>query len=205
MMAPTAEQLNVSRETLERLKKFAELLIRWNPKINLVSKSSIQYLWQRHIADSLQFLDLAPPSYEHWVDLGSGAGFPGLVVAMATESSRGPKKYTFVESDTRKAAFLRTVIRETGISASVSNDRIEILPPMQANVLSARALTDLSGLLKFAELHLDKKGTALFAKGASWQKELDDAQQKWNFTHEAITSKTEPSAVVLRIKGISRV
>jgi 16S rRNA (guanine527-N7)-methyltransferase len=119
------EGVNVSRETMDRLKTYAHLLEKWNPRINLVSKSTIPDLWTRHIADSAQVFALAPHPVSHWVDLGSGGGFPGLVIAIIANQGKSPLRVTLVESDARKSAFLRTVIRETGASARVINDRID--------------------------------------------------------------------------------
>ena len=195
----------VSRETAERLAIYADLLRAWNPKINLVSKASLADLDNRHMADSLQSYALAPHPVAHWVDLGSGGGFPGLVIAIRALEDGSPTRVTLVESDQRKAAFLRTVIRETGLAATVLCQRIEAVPPLQADILSARALTDLTGLLGFAERHLHPAGICLFPKGAAWQKELAAAQAQWHFTHRAIKSQTDADAFILWIKGITRV
>ena len=203
-MTPTAEALGVSRETFERLTIYADLLTRWNPRINLVSKSTLDDLWNRHIRDSLQLLHLPGRKIHQWADLGSGGGFPGLVIALATEPGR-PETVTLVESDQRKATFLRTVLRETGTTAQVIAKRIEDTPPLGADILSARALADLTRLLAFAERHLSQGGTCLFPKGRTWKSELQSAQQAWHFSCEAIASQTESQAVVLKIEGLSRV
>lgn len=196
---------SVSRETLERLESFANLLRKWNPRINLVSRKTLDDLWARHIIDSMQVYDLAPEDSDHWVDLGSGGGFPGLVVAILAVDVGSPQRVTLVESDARKCAFLRTVLRETGAKATVLNKRIEELPGLNANVLSARALADLPKLLAFTAQHLAKDGVALFPKGASWQKELEDAQSQWKFEYQIAKSKTEDGPAILGITGVSRV
>lgn len=197
--------VDVSRETLDRLKTYVALLEKWNPRINLVARSTLGQIWQRHFVDSAQIFHLAPKNAGHWVDLGSGGGFPGLVVATLALELRPEMRVTLVESDTRKATFLRTVIRELGLNASVIDQRIEAIEPLQADVLSARALADLNMLLGFSALHLDPSGTALFPKGASWEKELHDAQQRWRFCYERFTSKTEAEAVILKIREVSHV
>ena len=197
--------LDVSRETLDRLEIYAELLRKWNPRINLVAKSTLDDLWSRHMIDSAQVFGLADHPVDHWVDLGSGGGFPGLVVAIMAMEHGSPKKVTLVESDVRKSAFLRTVIRETGAPANVLTSRIEVTEPLNADVLSARALADLPALLEFAERHLSPHGTAIFHKGASWKKELSAAQEKWKFDHRVATSTTEEGPVVLSIAGVTRV
>ena len=199
------DKLNVSRETLEALQIYADLLVKWNPRINLVSKSTLTDLWARHILDSAQIYNLAPHPIDHWVDLGSGGGFPGLVIAVMAKERGSPTRVTLVESDARKSVFLRTVIRETGVQAEVITNRIEGVTPLQADVLSARALADLSTLLSFAEIHMSKAGTALFPKGVSWEKELKEAQIHWKFDHQIANSQTEAGPVILSVSGVSRV
>ncbi|WP_171124088.1 MULTISPECIES: 16S rRNA (guanine(527)-N(7))-methyltransferase RsmG [unclassified Ruegeria] len=195
--------LDVSRETFERLAKYVELVKRWNPKINLVSRNSLAEIWTRHIMDSVQVYRCAE-SFRNWADLGSGGGFPGMVCAIMAIQENPNAQFTLVESDQRKSAFLRTVARECGAKCSVVSKRIEIVNPLDADVLSARALADLTVLLSFCDRHLGSSGTALLPKGATWKKELEDARKEWNFQAEPITSLTEPQAVILKIKGVSR-
>lgn len=199
----TENDLDVSRETLEKLKTFAELLRKWNPKINLVSKSSLDDLWPRHILDSVQIFELVPGPGK-WVDLGSGGGFPGIVISILNQEERN-FDVVMVESDQRKSAFLRTAIRELDLAAKVKTERIEELECLEADVLSARALADLTKLLGFAELHLKRGGIALFPKGQSWQREDLEARQDWNYDLETVTSKTNSDAAILKIKDIARV
>ncbi|WP_243613454.1 16S rRNA (guanine(527)-N(7))-methyltransferase RsmG [Shimia aestuarii] len=198
------ESLDVSRETSDRLRLLADLLQKWNPKINLVSRSTLETLWDRHILDSAQVFDLVPHPVDHWVDIGSGGGFPGLVVAILAAQKDPAQKTTLIESDQRKCAFLRTVLRETGVSATVLTKRIEQADRQKADILSARALADLSQLCEFAERHLQSDGTALFPKGVTWQKELRQAEESWSFTPEVITSISEPEAVILKLGDIRR-
>lgn len=199
-----SDDLNVSRETLAKLEAFSDLVLKWTPKINLISKQSIQDLWSRHIVDSAQLYDLAPP-FKRWVDLGSGGGFPGIVVSILGQDDRIEREFILVESDQRKCAFLRTAIRELNLQARVISDRIEDVPPLAADIVSARALADLSVLLGFAERHLKPGGTALFPKGAKWSTEDEAARTEWSYHCDAITSKTNPDAAVLKIKDIKRV
>ncbi len=196
---------DVSRETMDRLEVYADLLKKWNPKINLVSKATLADLWTRHIVDSAQIYTLAPKNFTHWVDLGSGGGFPGLVCAIIADERNPAANFTLVESDARKSVFLRTVARETGIKVNVVTDRIERAIPLNADILSARALADLTMLLSFADRHLQESGTALFPKGVNWQKEVEEARKAWFFEYEAITSETESGSIILRIGDISRV
>ena len=196
---------DVSRETIERLELYAALLKKWNPSINLVSKASLADLWLRHILDSVQIFEMADHPVDHWVDLGSGGGFPGLVMAIMAAETGSPARVTLVESDARKCTFLRTVIRETGTRADIINDRIENAAPLEADILSARALSDLTTLLHYADRHLKQTGLAIFPKGETWKKELEEAQAKWCFQYEFAQSKTEAGPVILRISGVSRV
>ncbi len=200
---PDLDALDVSRETFERLDTYVGLVKRWNPRINLVSRNSLEEIWSRHILDSVQVFRCAD-SFETWVDLGSGGGFPGMVCAIMALEQAPESQFQFVESDQRKSAFLRNVARECGVKCTVISRRIERVDPLGADIVSARALADLKTLLSFCSRHLGDAGTALLPKGANWKKELADAQEEWNFDVEPITSLTEPQAVILKIKGVSR-
>ena len=195
--------MNVSRETQERLDIYLELLRKWSPKINLVSPVSLEDAARRHFDDSLQTASLTPEGAKSWIDMGSGGGFPGAVVAIALAGSG--LEMTLIESDQRKAAFLRTVSRETKTPFMVIAQRIEDVPAMNCDVVSARALAPLADLLEYAEPHLVPHGKALFMKGGSWRNEVRDAQKTWRFTYDAHTSMTNPDAAVLEIGGLSRV
>jgi len=195
---------NVSRETLDRLDAFADLVLKWTAKINLISKSTTATIWERHILDSAQLFNLAPEGGK-WLDLGSGGGFPGIVVAILTEGVAQPHDVFLVESDQRKAVFLRTAIRELRLRATVISERIEDIDPQRANVLSARALADLTTLIGFGSEHLRSDGVALFPKGAQWEKEDHVARQLWSYSCDAVKSKSHPDAAVLKIKDIVRV
>lgn len=198
------EALDVSRETIERLKIFETLLLKWNPKINLVSRNSLADMWTRHFVDSIQVFRTVTPK-GHWVDLGSGGGFPGAIVSLIAQDEVPDLNVTLVESDQRKSAFLRNVIRETGSEGTVISKRIEQVEPLNADILSARALADLTLLLEFTERHMHPLGTAVFPKGGTWKKEVELAKQQWNFDLNSVTSLTEPSAAILKIKGVVRV
>lgn len=197
--------VDVSRETLERLAAYEHLLKKWNPSINLVAKSTLPTIWRRHFLDSAQLFALARHHEGHWADLGAGGGFPGLVIAiMAMERAPG-LRVTCVESDQRKAAFLRTVVRELGLPARVLAERAEEAAPLQADVLSARALAPLARLLPLAERHLKPGGQALFPKGESFRDELSEALETWSFQSEEYPSITDGSAVILSLGDIRRV
>lgn len=205
MTKPTAEELNVSRETFERLGIFVKLLEKWTSKINLISNSTVPSIWSRHICDSLQVYQAGPGEFDHWLDLGSGGGLPGLVVAIMAESKPTQKMVTLIESDGRKAAFLRTVLRETGVTGCVLCDRIESITPQNVDVISARALTELPHLIYFASHHLNDQGVGLFPKGVTWEEEVKAARQTWSFNLEVLESTLEEGSVILKIGDISRV
>lgn len=199
------KKVDVSRETLERLEIYAALLRKWNPSINLVSKTTLPDLWTRHMADSAQVFDLGKEDAGFWVDLGTGGGFPGLVVAILAVERRPELETTCVESDLRKATFLRTVVRETGLRTKVLPARIEELSPLQASILSARALAPLPQLLSFAERHLAPHGEAIFLKGTEHEAEIAESLETWSFRVNTYPSKTNPGAAVLKIGDIERV
>ena len=204
MNSPSWLKTDVSRETFERLEAYVALIERWNPKINLVSKSSLPEIWDRHIWDSAQIFDIAVEG-SVWADFGSGGGLPGIVLAIFAKELRPDMQFYLVESDQRKCAFLRNAVREIGLNVKVHAERIEVLDPIGASVISARALTDLNGLLEFVERHSAKNGVAILPKGETWEKEILQAQENWSFEYEEITSKTNNDAAILKIKDFARV
>ena len=197
--------LNVSRETSSKLETLQELLVKWNSKINLVAKSTIQDAWQRHIVDSAQIWQLANPEAQHWMDIGAGAGFPGLVIAAIAAEKAPSMKITLVESDQRKCIFMQTAAREMGIKPIILTERIESLPPQNADILSARALAPLEKLLEFAETHRNPNGICLFLKGEKVDSELTSAARSWHISPEKFPSMTDSNAVILRIGEMKRV
>ncbi len=196
---------HVSRETLERLDTIAALLVKWQRTINLVAPASIPVLWQRHVADSLQLLDYAPPDVMRWVDLGSGGGFPGLVVAAARAG--GDFRMHLVESDQRKAAFLREAARQADLPVTVHAARIEIAAPQLAagtGVVSARALAPLPLLLDLAAPFLDSGALGLFLKGRDAERELTEARKGWTLDCALHPSLTDPDGRVVVVKSAQR-
>lgn len=196
--------MSVSRETEDKLKQFLALLQKWNSKINLVSRQSIEDAWTRHIMDSLQVVDLLGSGVCSYADFGSGGGFPGVVVAIAMNEKKAEFQANLVESDQRKSAFLRGVSRETKVPMTILSERIEVIKPLNVDVVTARALAPLSKLLEYTDRHMSQTGKAIFLKGENWEKELRDAQNQWNFTWEARKSLTNPDAVILEIGDLSR-
>jgi 16S rRNA (guanine527-N7)-methyltransferase len=195
----------VSRETLDRLDRFVETLLAWQQRINLIAPSTEPKLWTRHIADSLQLLALAPQA-KTWVDLGSGGGFPGLVIACALADKPGARVH-LVESSTKKAAFLREAARATGAPAQIHAIRIEDFVEnltMVVDVVTARALAPLVRLLA-ATYPLLKTGTlGLFPKGQDVDAELTEAAKCWSIQSSLAPSLTDPKAKIVRVTGIEK-
>jgi 16S rRNA (guanine527-N7)-methyltransferase len=196
---------DVSRETTERLEAHLRLLARWNPRINLVSAATLPDAWQRHVADSAQLWRLRPPGARRWLDLGSGAGFPGLVIAAIAAEHAPETAVALVESDSRKAVFLTTAAREMGVAVTVHASRIEDLPPRGADVVSARALAPLAQLVPMLEKHRRPGGIGLFPKGRTVHKEIADAEAHWRFEHNIYASLIEQKAAIVEIGAIDRV
>ncbi|EWY40604.1 16S rRNA methyltransferase [Skermanella stibiiresistens SB22] len=196
---PGAGLAAVSRETRERLEVYATLLRKWQPVINLVGPRTLPDLWNRHFVDSAQLHGIIPPNTQTLVDLGSGAGFPGLVLAIL-----GVPDVHLIESDQRKATFLREVARATGASVTVHAARIEKVTPFHADVVSARALAPLVDLLALASPFLDENSVCLFPKGQQADDEVCTAAKTWNMAVDRIQSITDPSASILRVSEVSR-
>jgi 16S rRNA (guanine527-N7)-methyltransferase len=191
---------DVSRETQETLGRFADLLVRWNRTVNLIARGDEAVLWPRHIDDSLQLATLIPPDTHRAIDLGSGAGFPGLVLAIATGIT-----FDLIEADHRKAAFLREAIRETSAPAIVHPSRAEATLLPSVSLVTARALAPLPRLLAMTTPFLSPGGVCLFLKGANAESELTAAGSEWHMEVERIPSRTAADACILRISDITRV
>lgn len=204
-MAETPDPLaDVSRETAERLHTYEMLLREWNPTINLVSASTLDDASRRHFADSAQLLPLAPQAARTWVDLGSGGGFPGLVVAILAAERRPNLAVSLVESDARKVAFLAAVLRSTGVAARVVHGRAETVPAAPSDVVSARALAPLDRLLPLAVRFLAPGGLGLFPKGRHAGIELTAAARHWHYRVREVVSRTDPAARILCMTEIRR-
>jgi 16S rRNA (guanine527-N7)-methyltransferase len=196
---------DVSRETLARLDSFVTLLLQWQQAVSLVAASTLNTLWTRHIADSLQLLELFPDAAK-WVDLGSGAGFPGLVVACAL-AEKPAARVILVESNHKKAAFLHEAVAITGAPALVHTGRIEAFVPEfrgRIDVVTARALAPLAALLGQAEPLLKNGAQALFPKGQDVEAELTEAARYWNLEAVLVPSKTDPHGRIVQVKSAIR-
>ena len=198
-------ELDVSRETLDALKYFEDLVVLWNPAINLISNSSVSDLWSRHIVDSAQLFLFTLPDEGLWLDVGSGGGFPGIVVSIIARELAPSLRVALVESDKRKCVFLRTVVRELGLSVKVINDRIENVKLDDVVYLSARALRNLNSLLFIVENNVSRETVCVFPKGRSYKKELVESQKNWKFDLNLIDSNTSEDSKVIVLKGLERV
>ena len=187
----------VSRETLTRLELYAATLVRWNTRINLVARGSLADLWRRHFLDSAQLLALAPAAAKLWVDLGSGAGFPGMVLAIM-----GVPDMHLIESDHRKCEFLRRVAHDTATEVTIHAARIEALAPFLADVITARALAPLPRLLSLARRFAGPDTVALFPKGARVGAELTESSKYPRMRLERVASRSDPAGTILRVKGL---
>ena len=188
------DQLSVPRETIDQLAAFLALLSKWQPRINLVSSATLADAWHRHILDSAQLAVFLPETGAHILDIGSGAGFPGLVLSIITEN-----QVTLVESDQRKSVFLQTVIRELRLSTTVRNERVEAIPAMGANIVTARALAPIKRLLQLLDKQLPSVEKCLFLKGASLQGELTALQSYPNIEHRIYPSVTSQDGSILEL------
>ncbi len=195
---------DVSRETLARLELYVSLLTKWQRAINLVSRASLPDVWRRHMLDSAQLSAMAPASAKTWIDLGSGAGFPGLVLAIM-----GVGDVHLIESDGRKCAFLHEVVRQTHAPVQIHNCRIEDfvesqLCPPTVDVIMARALAATEALLELAQPLASQDTVCFFQKGQDVDNELTKLQKNSNISIEKLPSATNPDSVVLRIGGLGR-
>jgi len=188
----------VPRGTLDKLVDLSALVRKWNPKINLIGKSTEGEIWHRHIVDSLQLLSIAAPSVR-WCDIGSGGGFPGLIIALA----RPETDVTLIESDQRKCAFLIIAKQRLDLkNVDIRDERIEDVKPLAADTVSARALAPLSKLLPLVKRHMAKDGQALLMKGANVEQEITEAHRHWDFQMERRSSMTDPESSILIIRNI---
>jgi len=192
-----AAETGVSRETLAKLALLVDLLQKWQRAINLVAANTLQDIWRRHILDSAQLYPLLPPGTRSLIDIGSGAGFPGLVLA-----AMGVPEVHSVESDQRKCAFQREAARVAGLSVTIHAQRIESLPKMRADAIISRACADLPQLLEYAYPFVSPSTQCLFLKGQQVERELTEAGKGWKMQTERFPSRTDPTGTVLRLSHV---
>lgn len=186
---------SVSRETIDRLSSYVDLLQRWQARINLVSRGTLNDIWHRHIYDSAQLIPHLPDQPGNVADFGSGAGLPGLILSIIK-----PEWHIWlIESDAKKAAFLREAARIAGASAEIAVTRLERAELPKFDVVLARALAPLTTALGYAYGHLAPHGICVFHKGVRWREELTEAQKRWHMKVDVLPSHTNPQAQILRI------
>lgn len=196
--AVVRETFNLDAATMVRLDAYAALLTKWQARINLIAPNTVPELWTRHILDSAQLWPLIEGRAGPLLDLGSGAGFPGLVLAIM-----GRSDVTLVEADRRKAAFLQEAARVTETKVSIQACRIEALAPIRAGIVTARALASLDSLLHYAQPYADESTLYLFLKGERAEDELTTARKRWKMSFDKVPSLTNPHGVVLRLEGVT--
>jgi len=194
-----AAQSGVSRETLTRLEAYAGLLREWSARINLVGANTLGDLWRRHFLDSAQLLAHVPPGAQSLVDLGSGAGFPGLVLAIL-----GVPGVELVEADSRKCAFLREAARIAAAPVDILNMRIEAVPPHAVDVVTARGCAPLDRLLPLAQRFIGPDTVCLFPKGEKAGQELTVARHAWTVDVTCHDSRSDPRGVILCLERVGR-
>lgn len=196
--ADFAAATGVSRETMARLEAYAKLLRAWSARINLVGRATFDDLWRRHFLDSAQLMPLIPGATQSLIDLGSGAGFPGLVLSIL-----GVPGVEMVEADSRKAAFLREAVRIADATATVRGCRIEAVPSHRVDVLTARACAPLDRLLTFGERFIGPDTTCLFLKGARAEEELTEARKAWTMVMTRHPSRADPAGNILLLQQVA--
>ena len=196
------KSLNVSRETLNYFYEYKTLLSKWNEKINLVSKNTLVDVWERHFLDSGQIIRHLEASGKRWVDVGSGAGFPGLVVALLLRDRKIDCDLVLVEKNPKKCFFLNEIIRKLKLSVEVVNDDIYTLEPLNADILTTRAFSELNNLIEIAFRHRKKEGICLFLKGENYRIELDKTLNYWFFDYDIVESLSSSSGKIIRVKKI---
>lgn len=191
-------RLPVPRETFDKLSNYVELLLKWQPRINLISSKDIDVVWERHILDACQFSLCNVPRETTLLDLGSGAGLPGLILSVL-----GFSNVTLVESDSRKSVFLQEAARVLGLPVTICNQRIETLPPRKWAMISARGCASLSRLFELSYPLMSDGAICLFAKGKNYANEIEHSLIDWFFEYHAIPSITDPHSVLLSISNLT--
>ncbi|MDF1685590.1 MAG: 16S rRNA (guanine527-N7)-methyltransferase [Parvibaculaceae bacterium] len=196
---------NVSRETVARLSLYESVLIKWQKAINLVSKGTLEDLWQRHFLDSAQLMGKIPDEAQTLVDLGSGGGFPGAILAILLAEKRPDMDVHLVDSDQRKCTFVREACRAAGVKPTVHSVRIEQLTDLKADVVTARALAPLPKLLGLSAPFWKENTVGLYLKGEGATDELTQARKYWKFDSEMEQSQSSETGVVLQVTGLGHV
>ena len=198
------EKYNVSRETFEKLKCYQSLLIEWQANFNLVSQSSLNEAWNRHFLDSAQLFKYIPETAQALVDFGSGAGFPGMVLAIMAKEKTPYLKVTLVESIKKKTLYLKEVAEKTSVDVNIINERIENISFQKFDVITSRAMTSLTDLLGYAFPFCKKETVCIFPKGKKYAEELAEAHKNWLFKCSVEPSEQSEEGRILIIKNIQK-
>jgi 16S rRNA (guanine527-N7)-methyltransferase len=191
--------VKISHEIFDRLSIYHDLLLKWQPKINLVGPDTIPDCWNRHFLDSLQLIPYIDDLKKTMVDMGSGAGFPGMVIAIV-----GGRDVHLVESDARKIIFLKEVARLTHTNVTIHHGRIENTVIEDVGIILSRACAPLDALLSLSSFYISHGTDCLFHKGKNYSNEIEDAKEHWSFTCNAFPSVTDTQGVILKLSDIGR-
>lgn len=198
-------QYNVSRETFKKIEQFAELLKVWNQKMNLVSRNSLKDLWERHILDSVQLINYISPQVKNLLDIGSGAGFPAIILAILLQEKNPETKITLVESITKKTVYLNDVREKLGLSnVKVINSRAENINLPKPNLITARAVAALDVLCGYVSKIGNNNTESLFLKGKSYKDEIAEAEKHWKFDLEVFPNKYSDEGVILKLGNLRK-
>lgn len=204
-MKNTVMENSVSRETLERLKAYEASLHEWQKKFNLVSNASLEDAWNRHFLDSMQLFNFIPKTARNLCDFGSGAGFPGMVLAIMAKEKTPYLKVSLIESIKKKTLYLNEVNNITEANAVIINDRIENIPPQSFDVITSRAMASLKDLLSYTKKFFGKNTVCIFPKGKSYAEEIAEAEKFWKFDCKIVPSEMSSEGVILIITNLSAI
>lgn len=204
-MKNTVMENSVSRETLERLKAYEASLHEWQKKFNLVSNASLEDAWNRHFLDSMQLFNFIPKTARSLCDFGSGAGFPGMVLAIMAKEKTPYLKVSLIESIKKKTLYLNEVNKITEANAVIINDRIENIPPQSFDVITSRAMASLKDLLNYTKKFFGKNTVCIFPKGKSYAEEIAEAEKFWKFDCKIVPSEMSSEGVILIITNLSAI
>ncbi len=199
------EKYHVSRETFERLKVCQKLLSEWQERFNLVGKNTLDDAWNRHFLDSAQLFKFIPENAETLYDLGSGAGFPGMVLAIMAAEKTPYLNISLIESTAKKTLYLNELKKQTAINVNIVNDRIENLPSVKVDVITSRALTALDNLLGYAHRFCKASTVCIFPKGRKYAEEIELARRRWKFDCRIEDSEQSAEGKILIITNLSKI
>ena len=200
------QKYDVSRETIQKLKDFVDILRDWNAKMNLVSKNSLENVWERHVLDCLQLVEYLPAEVKNLVDIGSGAGFPGVVLAIVMQQKFPTAQITLVESITKKTVYLNDVRQKLGLqNVKIENNRVENIVFKNVDVITARAVAALDVLCGYAFKIGNKNTRMLFLKGQSYAAEDASARQKWRYDATVCPNKYAEGGVVMELRNLRKI